>query len=78
MGNEIYENVKASLIKNGVHEDMAGLFLNKGLKDLQLDANTIDEKAMGIILQKHVAGAILMFFDENAVQKIIHNVTMDL
>ena len=76
MGNEIYENVKVSLISSGVHEDMTGMFLRKGLKDLGFDEESIDEKSMGIILQKHVLSAIEMFLGEEKAQKAIHKATM--
>ena len=76
MGNQIYENVMGSLVENGVHEDMAGMFLRKGLKDLSLTENNIDEKSMGIILQKHVLDAIQMFLDEEKAQKAIHKATL--
>ncbi len=78
MGNAIYENVKASLISNGVHQDMAGMFLKKGLKDLGFNEDDIDEKMMGIVLQKHVLQAIKMFFDEDKAQKVIHKATLDM
>jgi len=78
MGNEIYENVKTSLISNGVHEDLTVMFLKKGLKDLELTEDTIDEKSMGIVLQRHVLKAIGMFLDEEKAHKAIHRATMDM
>ena len=78
MGNEIYENTVRSLIDNGVHEDMAGMFLKKGLKDLGFSEDNIDEKMMGIVLQKHVMKAIKMFFDDDKAQKVIHKATLDM
>ncbi len=78
MGNQIYENVRQSLINYGVHEDMAEMFLNKGIKDLELNPDTIDEKAMGIVLQKHILDAIQMFFDEDKSHTIIHKITLEM
>ncbi len=78
MGNSIYENVKASLISSGVHEELTIMFLKKGLKDLDLTEDNIDEKSMGIILQKHILKAIGMFLDDENVHKAIHKATMDM
>ena len=78
MGNEIYENVMTSLISSGVHEELTIMFLKKGLKDLELTEDTIDEKSMGIVLQKHVLGAIGMFLGEEKAHKAIHRATMDM
>ena len=76
MANQVYGNVIKALVDNGIHEDFAHMYLRKGLKLVEANEDTIDEKAMGIVLQQHVFNAIQMFVDVRKAENIIHKVTL--
>jgi len=76
MANQLYLSVIDGLIKNGIHEDFALMFVRKGMKETGTNEDNIDEKTMGTILQSHVFEGIQMFMDTHAAQKVIDNVTL--
>ena len=78
MANQLYKNVVAALIDNGIDPDFANMFVHKGLKDLGETEDTIGEKKMGMVLQRHVFKAIQMFMDERQANRVIHKVTLKM
>ncbi len=53
MANQTYKNVVKALIDNGIDPDFANMFVHKGLKDVGETEDTIGEKKMGMVLQRH-------------------------
>ena len=78
MASATYNKVIDALVENGIHEEFAHLYVRKGLKDLGISEDDVEEKTMGIVLQKHVLAAIQMFVDKPKAQKIIHKITLAL
>ena len=78
MGNTLYENVLKTLINEGISPDFAVMFLKKGMKEVSVTEDTVNETKMGFVLQQHVFKAIQMFFLKDKAQRVIHKCTLKM